>query len=178
MPGISQANIIIPAEASEMLDAWLYYNHPITDKLNNLTGDTQLEVLSQQWIQTTWWDKYFLNIVEHTLFQREIIMKSSGRTFWYARSIIPSSCYQLDPEFFKRLERESIRNLIFDEPKVVLSQRKIYPINAQCIEYYWVKKHLSILPEILWGRLAEFSFIEKNSFYLLELLFPQLEELG
>lgn len=177
MSGISESNLIINSDISPKLNSWLQHNQPITDKLKSSTGAAQLEVHSQKWTTTTWWDTYFLYIMEKTIFQREITMKSRGQPFWYARSVIPQSCYEIDSNFFQRLQHESIRNLIFNEPKVHLIQRKIYPISAQCIEYHWIARCLSSVPEILWGRLAEFCFQSKGSFYLLEILFPQLEEL-
>lgn len=178
MSGISSSNLVINKEPSTGIGFWLQHNQPITDKLISLTGAAQLELCSQQWTSATFWDVYFLNISEKNIFQREILMKSHEQVYWYARTIIPESCYELEPDFFKRLYHESIRNLIFNEHKVTWIQRKIYPINAQCLEYYWVKQYLSPQPDILWARITEFSFQKKGAFYLLEILFPQLEELN
>ena len=166
----------IHTKAPAALESWLYYDLPITDKLKTLSGSAELELLSQAWVPAKWWDRYALNIKEK-IFQREIFMKSHGRGFWYARSIIPHSCYEIEPDFFKRLDSESIRNLIFNEPKVHLVQRIIYPINEQSIEFYWMKKHLCGIQGTFWVRLAEFLFQNKSSFYLIEILFPELQEL-
>lgn len=157
------------------LEKWLHYNQPLTDKLKALSGNADLELLSQGWISSQWWDKYALDIKEK-IFQREIFMKSNGDVCWYARTIIPSSCYEIEPNFFKRLETQSIRTLIFDEPKVQLVQRITYSINEETIEFQWMKKYLSSIQGIFWVRLAEFCFKKKNSFYLMEILFPKLQE--
>lgn len=176
MTSLSHFNLKIDIEVPTGLDAWLHCEKPITDKLMGLTGNAHFEVLSQKWISAKWWDTHVFLIKEQIL-QREIFMKSQGRVYWYARTVIPNSCYQLEPAFFKRLEHESMRDLIFDEPKVTLVQRVVYPINAQCMEYHWIKKYSNITQDTLWVRLAEFSFQQSISFYLIEILFPELREL-
>ena len=176
MPSISQPHSDLNVMPTASLEAWLHYDKPITDKLQKLTGDAQLELLSQGWINSTAWDAHVLHVQEPVL-QREIFMKSRFKVYWYARAVIPQSCYDLEPVFFNRLERESIRNLVFDEPKVRLVQKIVYPVNAQCPEFQWIKKQLSSVQEILWVRLAEFSFLQAGSFYLIEILFPDLQEL-
>ncbi|RUR12178.1 chorismate lyase [Legionella sp. km772] len=163
-------------DAPEALRAWLYCNQPLTDKLKNLSGEAQLEVLSQGWTTSQWWDKKNLSI-EEKIFQREILMKSHGEVYWYARSIIPKSCYDQAPDFFKRLEKESIRRLIFDEPKVKLMKRIVYPINEHAIEFDWMKHYLPHIKDSFWVRLAEFIFQDQSRFYLIEILFPKLGDL-
>jgi chorismate lyase len=155
------------------LDAWLNHDKSITDKLIQLTGEAELEVLSQQWISAKWWDIHVF-LIKEPIFQREIFMKSKERVYWYARTVIPQSCYRLESDFFKRLEHESIRNLIFNEPKVSLVQKVVYPINPQCIEFHWISNYLNNLHDILWVRLAEYSFTGSSSFYLIEILFPDV----
>ena len=164
-----------PHKAPTAIEPWLSYDKPLTDKLRELSGDAEIELLSQGWIFSKWWDKYALDLKEK-LFQREIFMKSQGEICWYARTIIPSSTYALEPTFFNRLENESIRNLIFNEPKVKITKRIIYPIDELAIEFHWVKKYLTTINGDFWVRLAEFSFQNKNSFYLMEILFPKLQE--
>lgn len=169
-------NLKIDIEMPAGLDQWLKHDKPITDKLLDLTGDAELEVLSLEWGPSRWWDNYALQISED-IFQREIFMRSKERIYWYARSVIPRSCWEVAPYFFQRLEQESIRHLIFDEPQVELIERVIYPINDQCLEFHWVKKYLCALQGTLWVRLAKFSFRKTHSFYLIEILFPELKEL-
>lgn len=178
MSGISSANLIIDTEVPPRLAAWLSCVEPLTDKLKVLTGNACIKLCSQLWTASTWWDRYFLHIDEDSIFQREILMQSNQSTFWYARTVIPQSCYEVESDFFDRLEQESIRNLIYNESRVALTQRMIYSINAQCMEYCLVKNVVSVLPETLWVRLTEFNFQKSSSFYLLEVLFPQLEDLG
>ncbi len=157
------------------LEKWLYYDQPLTDKLSNLSGDAKLKLLFQNWVESTDWDKKVLGINEK-IFQREIFMTSHNDIFWYARTIIPFACYSTQPDFFNNLNKESVRKLIFNNDKVHLVQRVVYSINTDFIEFDWMKKYLSSLQGEFWVRLAEFKFQNNNSFYLIEILFPQLEK--
>lgn len=159
----------------DALKDWREYQDSLTDKLQSAKGSVQLELLAQQWIKPTWWDKYLLQISDEFIFQREIMMKHLDIEYWYARTIIPKKCYNLNPDFFKRLEKESIRNLIFNNDKVHRVTMINYPVDDQCIELFWVKKHLKRVESGVWARLSEFSFEHLESFYLIELLFPELE---
>ena len=96
---------------------------------------------------------------------------------WYARAVIPKSTYDLDTDFFNRLQHESIRNLIFDESRVSLIERVVYPINNQNDEFHWVERYFHTTNDTLWLRNAQFSFQGRGFFYLIEILFPILQEL-
>lgn len=174
MQTISKQNVPI----EESLKEWRDYQDSLTDKLYAKTGSAQLELLSQDWIQSTWWDTYFLKLNDSNLFQREIIMNSNSLRYWYARTIIPYSCFSLDPAFFKRLESEPIKNLIFSEPRVQRLQLLNYPIDNQCIEFHWLKEQQSSMNKNpIWVRLAQYLFQKQHSFYIAELLFPELGSL-
>lgn len=160
------------------LSQWLNHELSLTDKLVNCTGNAELEVISQRWATTSYWDRNVLNIVEPQVFQREILMRSHGKEYWYARSLIPQSCYEANPEFFDRLKNESIRNLIFNNPEVVRSQLVTYPVNSHCLEYYWVKNHLPSVNGPLWVRFCRYLYAGIQPFFLFELLFPELENLS
>lgn len=161
----------------EFLKDWREHAYSLTDKLQAALGSIQLEVISQLWKTPDWWDTHFLGIANELVFQREIMMKHHNVEYWYARTIIPYTCYYHDAEFFKRLEKESLKHLIFDTPRVNRIHRIDYSINSSCIEYHWVKKQLSWLDDILWIRLAEYSLDELQSFYLAEILLPELGKL-
>lgn len=163
---------------SEPLSEWIHYQDSLTDKLKAITGTIDLELLAQHWVSSSWWDSYILNLKEEQVFQREILMRSQNIEYWYARTIIPYSCYRLNPHFFNRLEKESVRNLIFNTNEVNLVNRICYPVDQRCIEYFWVKKYMTQIEGTLWVRLAEFSFSELESFYLIEILLPELEKIS
>lgn len=164
----------LKAECSKEFLEWVNYQSSLTDKLITAKGEATLELMSQQWVSTDLWCKSVLSIQDSSVFQREIIMKSHNVPYWYARSIIPQTCYQLDPVFFNRLQKESIRNLIFNEERVARINSINYPVDMQCVEFYWVKKYLNEMSGILWVRIAEYSFLQRDSFYLVEIMLPQL----
>jgi len=162
---------------SQGISSWLHHQHSLTDKLKEATGSAQVKILSQSWRDLSWWETYLLGVSDGTMFHREILMSSHDKPFWYARTMIPETCYQSGSDFFGRLAHESIRNLIFDNDDVHRIALVTYPIDRQCTEYYWVKQHLSDTQTPLWVRLAEYSYLGKHSFYLVEVLFPELERL-
>ncbi len=167
----------LKAQSSNQFLEWINYQYPLTDKLREVNGDAQLELLSQQWLPTDMWSKSLLVIEDKTVFQREILMRSKGVIYWYARSIIPKACYELAPSFFDRLKNESIRNLIFNNDQVRRINAINYPVDQQCVEFFWVKKYIELTQETLWVRLAEFSFQQQESFYLIEIMLPALGEI-
>ena len=170
------SHLIQDTKASEKLTEWLTLEDPLTDKLHAALGDAGLELLSQEWVKPSHWDIHVLEIDDTSVFQREILMKSHGKVYWYAKTLIPQKCYQLNPAFFKRLEHESVRHLIFNEPKVKRKKSIFYPITSQCTEYHWMEQFMVSQTGIFWLRLAEFSFQETESFYLIEILSPDLED--
>ncbi|KTD50783.1 chorismate--pyruvate lyase family protein [Legionella quateirensis] len=170
----SQPIYIADPQNSEFLKEWREYEDSLTDKLISSTGSADLELVFQNWIKTDWWSHYVLQIQDGQVFLREILMKNKGIECWYARTIIPQRCYDSNPDFFNRLQKESIRNLIFGEGRVQRVQMLCYPVNTDCIEYHWVKNHVKTVNGILWVRLAEYSLQQMHRFYLLEILLPQL----
>lgn len=162
---------------SEQLLEWRTHEFSLTEKLNSLIGNSQLEIIFQDWVKPNWWDNYFLNINDQSIFCREIFMKKETNYYWYARTLIPQKCFQLDEYFFNRLKKEALNNLIFNNDTVQRTRLINYPIDSQSIEFNWVNKHLKINSNVLWARLAEFLYQGKHSFYLVEILLPQLEGL-
>lgn len=167
----------LKATCSKQFFEWINYQSSLTDKLRKSKGDIQLDLLAQNWIKTDLWSQSLLGIQDKTIFQREILMKSHGVTYWYARGIIPQKCYELEPAFFERLKSESIRNLIFEDSRVQRVNSINYPVDNQCVEFYWVKKYVNAVQGILWVRIAEYSFQQKESFYLVEIMLPELGEI-
>ena len=158
------------------LSSWIHYQQSLTDKLQQATGSANIVLLSQQWVKPSWWDKYLLMIDDPVIFQREITMQSQDVAYWYAKTLIPQQCYDLNPDFFNRLQQESVRNLVFDCEQVKRVQMLSYPVDINCIEYSWAKKYLPKLETELWVRYSEYSFLDQESFYLLEILLPELAQ--
>lgn len=166
------------AECSKQFLEWIVYQNPLTDKLQKATGDAQLELLSQEWKKTDEWGDQLLEIHDECIFQREIMMKSHGVAYWYARSIIPQACYEIDSTFFDRLKKESIKYLIFDNEQVARINFITYPVDSYSLEMSWVKKYIKNIEGILWVRISEFSFQKAASFYLIEIMLPELGEIA
>ena len=82
------------------LSSWIHYQQSLTDKLQQATGSANIVLLSQQWVKPSWWDKYLLMIDDPVIFQREITMQSQDVAYWYAKTLIPQQCYDLNPDFF------------------------------------------------------------------------------
>lgn len=174
----NQPVLIAETRKPDSLREWIDHPESLTDKLQEAIGSFDLELLFQNWVKPNWWDKFLLQAEDDRVFMREIIMKDKGVVYWYARSLIPQKCYNRDPLFFKRLEHESIRNLIFGESRVERLNMISYPVNQQNIEFYWVKKYLSLMKETLWVRFAEYLFEGVEPFYLIEILLPELESVS
>ncbi|ARB91077.1 chorismate--pyruvate lyase family protein [Legionella longbeachae] len=175
MPINTHSIFVINAQSPENLKKWLNHQASLTEMLQKIKGEAQLELISQNWVNTDWWDQNVLQIQEESIFKRDIIMKSRGVSYWFARSIIPKKCYALEPSFFDRLKNESIKNLIFGNDKVQRINSINYAIDHHCMEFYWVKKNINTVEGILWVRLAEFSFQQSESFYIAEIMLPELE---
>ncbi|WED44127.1 chorismate--pyruvate lyase family protein [Legionella cardiaca] len=157
----------------KVLLPWLKHEFSLTDKLKNEVGDASLTILNQQWKNPSWWDKFALGISTSSVMHREIIMSAHGTPCWYARTIIPDSCYQKNFLFFNRLNQESLGVIIFNTPQVKRNLMLQYAINASSLEYYWLP-HLPMLTESkdLWSRLSIFSLQENVFFYLVEIFLP------
>ncbi|MGC1182207.1 chorismate--pyruvate lyase family protein [Legionella sp.] len=167
----------LKVSCSQQFLEWINCQSSLTDKLCSAKGAVQLELIAQQWINIDLWSQSVLDIQDVLVFQREILMKSHDVIYWYARSIIPTRCYDLAPTFFDRLHNESIKNLIFNDQRVHRINLITYPINKHCVEFYWLKKYINRIQGILWVRIAEFSFQRKESFYLIEILLPKLGDI-
>lgn len=174
----SQPIFFTETQDPDFLREWREHNGSLTDKLHAARGSTDLDLVFQNWCNLNWWERYFLNINDNRVFLREIIMKNAGIEYWYARTIIPQQCYDLNTNFFKRLEHESIRNLIFGETSVKRLNMICYPVNSENIEYHWVKHYIKAIQGSLWVRLAEYSVQSSESFFLIEILLPELESIS
>src|SRR5690348_10114562 len=98
------------------IEEWLLHEGSLTEKLKEKSGEAKLHLVSQNWCKPNWWDKYLLKVTHGLVWERVILMYSKQTPYWYARSVIPQNCYSLNRNFFDRLQTESIRDLIFDEP--------------------------------------------------------------
>lgn len=151
---------------------WLNYKFSLMDKLQEKVGETSLSVLNQRWQRPTWWDQFVLGIKEAQVIHRNSIISAKDLACWFARTIIPNSCYLANKSFFDRLSQESLGKLVFNTVGLKRSEVFFYPINASCLEYYWLPPALKEATKSLWLRLSVFCFNEKENFYLVEIFLP------
>lgn len=109
---------------------------------------------------------------QHALIRRDILISAAGQRCWFARTMIPSATYELEPSFFDRLHHEPLGHLIFNEPNVVRQVLHSYGINARHLEYHWLAPEWREDVATLWARLSCLEFKQKAWFYLVEIYLP------
>jgi len=155
-------------------DPWMTYQGSLTNKLKETAGDARIELLGQGLELANDWEKEFLSITDSQVFRRDIVMWAFDKPCWYARTMIPDKTYQANLAFFGRLRKESMGDLIFNEPTLKRVDFKNYSIDAHSVEYDWVRFLLKDSKTLLWIRLSTFKLSEEFPFFLLEILLPQL----
>jgi chorismate lyase len=175
-----KAQALLKADVKEPkhLSSWIHHQHSMTDKLKAAKGSADVVILSQQWVASSLWDRQVLNITDTSVFVREIVMMSEECAYWYGRTLIPETTYKNHQEFFGRLATESVRNLLFNGNQTQLVARVSYPVDRNCLEYFWVTKHLPYEEGIFWVRLAKYCLNQTDTFYLAEVLLPRLEHVS
>lgn len=163
-------------QPSPCLLSWLNYTESLTQRLRAQAQSVNLEVLQQGWQDADWWAEQILNLEKEPIFQREILMHTEKNCCWYARTLIPKTSYLGENALFLRLNNESLGDIIFNDPKIKRVQLKHYAVDEQCLEYHWLKKWRSNLPKALWLRYSHFVINDVFPFYLVEILFPELED--
>lgn len=159
-------------EVPEGLQSWLNCDSAITPQLKAMTGDARLDILNQIWLPSDWWMQQLLGLERGTVtFGRDIVMWSQDTACWFARTLIPQACYELQPEFFNQLRTKSMATLLYNESRVQKTNRLIYPIDRHCLEYYWLPDHLRP-KQSLWMRVTQYQFLERGYLYLNELFLP------
>lgn len=163
------------APPNPLLNPWLTCQTSLTAKLEQAAGDAQLAVLQQAWKRAGWWEKYALNIDNQQVLQREIVMYAREKACWYARTLIPKVTYDNHADFFDRLDKQILANLIFNNDLINRKEFVNYAVNKNCLEYYWLENSLASESDYLWVRGSQFT-ISDDSFYLMEILLPGLLE--
>ena len=160
------------------LQVWLYHPHSLTDLLKARIPSVAVEVLRQDWEPRSWFDTYALGVVDAIVLRRDIVMWGDDKPWWYAQTVIPKSSYDNAPDYFNRLERESIRHLIFATDGVKRVRMSYYPVDKHGVEYHWVARHLPVNEPHFWVRFAEYCYQDDAPFYLFEVLFSELRHLS
>lgn len=153
---------------------WIDYQASITEKLRSKAKEVNLRLLKQDWGLPSWWDTYVLGLNASLIMKREILMSSKEHVCWYARTVIPSSTWRRFPQLFQRLQDCTLTDLIFGDNGIKRHSMINYPINAQCIEYYWLDPSLRLNQDTLWVRMSTFTVEDEFVFFLSEIFLPDL----
>lgn len=153
---------------------WLSCETSLTEKLFKLAGDARVELLRMAWETAAPWEKKHFEISESRLLKREVLITAHQKPCWYARTFIPESCFQLEPEFFQQLNHQPLSELIYSQEKVRRQALIYYPVLEGSVERSWLDDHSAeAVDGGVWARLASFRFKNQASFFLCELLFEQ-----
>ena len=151
---------------------WLTEQGFLTKKLQQLTGDAQLQVLAQTWTLSGWWDKYILNLDREMVLQRNILMSSHHKPCWYARTILPLKTFNADQELFGRLQYQLLGNILFESNVVTRNSFNYYAIDHNNLEYHWMDEKLHQNAKCLWARRSVFLVHDSYPLYLIEIFLP------
>jgi chorismate--pyruvate lyase len=156
---------------------WLHYTDYLTHKLHAQSGNTQLQVLQEQWLAvTTPWDQTVLHLAPERVLHRDIVMLACNTPCWFARTILPETTYQSDLALFARLQHEPLGNLIFQGTAIQRVNLRHYPVDKDAAEYHWIPETCHAGQTPLWARMATFQLTAAPAlFYLIEILLPGLE---
>lgn len=160
--------------APKNLQAWLNHRASLTEKLKRESGEAELQVLNQAWSKPNWWDKFTLGLGVAPVIHRDVLMFSQQLPTWFARTIIPQYCYEVNKQLFDRLREESLGAIVFNAPTIEREFLLHYAINEACLEYQWLPAALKDCKEPLWLRLSIFTIAKESKFYLVEILLPGL----
>ncbi len=153
--------------------SWLTYQSSLTERLKAIAGDARLDILGQRWESPDVFDEQVLQLDSHRVLHREILTWAWDEPYWYARTIIPSTTYDVDPLFFGRLKTESLGHLIFNENRIKRDDLEHYTIDKEAIEYQWLTPVMYAQTETLWVRKSQFR-LDSVPFFLIEILLPAL----
>lgn len=152
---------------------WSTYQSSLTLRLKDIAGDARLDILSQRWESPDIFDEAVLHLDNKTILHREILMWAMDNPCWYARTIIPSTTYNIDAALFDRLKDESLGEIIFNDKRIKRDYLKFYPIDKLAHEYQWLDPMIHQNADTLWVRCSQFS-VDEGPFFLIEVLLPGL----
>lgn len=169
---------LLDNQAPAVLLPWLTHTQSLTEKLQQIVGETTMKVCTQEWVRS-WWSQQVLGLANTPLMQREIVMYAQGQACWYARTLIPAMTWEENKGLFEQLSHLSLGKLIFNPQNAITRNwLKHYAIDAQMLEFHWPQPELVGGTQQLWMRLSQFAVARQHSFYLAEILLPGLLEVS
>lgn len=160
-------------EAPQYVHSWLTLQTSLSDRLKLIKGNSQVNRIKQDWSTVNWWEKYHLHLQGKVL-RREVIITANDQPYWYARTIIPEEAWNAAPQLFQRLEKESLGDILYYSQQEITRFIHPYKITPAFLEWYWVPNDIRGKGP-MWGRLSTFILNGKQSFFLIELFLPALE---
>ena len=159
---------------TSILNEWLNCESFITQKLKDLTGDATLKLLNQSLSSTNKWERKILEVDDHIVLRRDILMYSNETPCWYARTVVPESTHAANTSLFARLEHETLGHLIFFDNQITRSSIEKYSINSLSTEYSWLTPSISESSPNLWMRKSRFHIHKTWPLFLMEIYLPGL----
>ncbi|MBB3061614.1 chorismate lyase [Microbulbifer rhizosphaerae] len=99
---------------------WLLYPGSLTAALKHLSaGDFRVQVLSQRWQQPGLEERRALDMRERQrALVREVLLYGNGRTWVYARSVLPERSLQGRSRYLRSLDNRPLGELLFSQPDI------------------------------------------------------------
>ncbi len=162
------------------LEAWLYHQRSITDKLKEKSPNVYLECLFQGLVEPDQWENQHIEFESQDdtpILRREILMYAGKHRCWYARTIIPNTTYTKESERFARLKTESLGEIIWSSSDIERQNMQHFSFNNTNSIHTYIASTLgqNLDKDTLWGRLSRFEIKKKYPFYLLEIFLPELK---
>jgi chorismate lyase len=155
------------------LKSWMHARDSLTQKLGNYSKDIAINLISNDWQHTLWWDNHVLGLSAQNAFIREITMCVGKKPWWYARTVIPQATFAKKSVLFSQLKKHSLGSILFTDDDIKRIDLLYYPVNHNHIEYHWALKSYQGMPKLLWSRRTVFS-IEKQMLFLMEVFLPPM----
>ena len=165
------------SDVPEQLKPWLLTSESLTKRLRASLPDVSINLLNANWDNTTWWDKYILNIQYERAYIRQVIISSATNQCWFARTVIPQATYEKRASLFANLSSKSLGDVLFHDKSFKRQQLAFYPVTSSDIEYHWAMAYSShSIAKQLWVRRSVFM-VEGEALYILEVFLPSFVKL-
>jgi chorismate--pyruvate lyase len=161
---------LIRERSETSLRDWLNYKQSITQRLALKLGDAKVDVLAQGFEDCE-------STLSHStrIWRREVVIRSHGLVYWYARTLVPELTFTMCEDFFSQLQEKSLGEFIFKTPSVECKGLIHYPVSKVSQLYQWLPKDLKPKTDrVLWVRTASYLLKKQYDFSLCEIYLPNL----
>lgn len=136
----------------------------------------RVQVLSEQWQLPTEDEKTTLQLAEglETLV-RQVLIKSEGRTWMYARTIFPHDIIEIEPQL-EHLENRSLGSVLFKDPTMRRTEFEVTAIHSDTACYQTISHIIPLQVNPVWARRSKF-YLHEKPLLLTEVFLPDIETL-